>query len=75
VRLQQKHAKTCYAELVFLLPVQTMGHVVHSIASRDRNGDTLFSISGGPDAVSIKSVMVLVTPNLSFCIQWDLRVT
>jgi hypothetical protein len=52
-----------------------MGHVVHSIASRDRNGDTLFSISGGPDAVSIKSVMVLVTPNLSFCIQWDLRVT
>jgi hypothetical protein len=31
-----------------------------------------FSCSGGPGAVSIKSVLGHVTPNLFFCFQWDL---
>jgi hypothetical protein len=32
-----------------------------------------FSRLGGPSAVSIKSVPGHVTPNMRFCIQWDLH--
>jgi hypothetical protein len=34
---------TCYIELVFLHPVGSAGHVVHSIASGARNINTLFN--------------------------------
>jgi hypothetical protein len=34
-----------------------------------------FSWLGTPDVVSIKSVLTHVTPNLYFCIRWDMRVT
>jgi hypothetical protein len=39
----KKHGMTCYIELVFLHPVGSVGHVVHSIASGARNINTLFN--------------------------------
>jgi hypothetical protein len=34
-----------------------------------------FSLSGGPSAVSIESVLGHIMPNLCFCILWDRWVT
>jgi hypothetical protein len=34
-----------------------------------------FPYLGGPDAVSIKSASGHITPNLYFCIRYDMRVT
>jgi hypothetical protein len=46
VRIRQKRALTPYAELMFLHPVGSVGHVVHSGASVTQNGDALFSMLG-----------------------------
>jgi hypothetical protein len=68
VQIQQKRIGTYYAELVFLHPVGSAGHVVHSGASGPRNIEALFSWSGGPSTDSLKSTSRHITPNLSFCI-------
>jgi hypothetical protein len=71
----KKDAGTCDAELVFLHSVRSVGHVVHSSVSKTRNSNALFSCSGRLGVVSIKSESGDVTPNLCFCIRWDLWVT
>jgi hypothetical protein len=70
----KKRTGTHYAKHLFLHPVGYAGHVVHSDASGARNVDA-FSSSGGPGAVYIKCAPGHVTPNLCFCILWDVQVT
>jgi hypothetical protein len=73
-RFYKKHIRTRYVEVVFLDLVGYAAHVAHSCASGARNVNALFSWSGRPGAVSIKSLQGNVTPNLCFCIRWDLLV-
>jgi hypothetical protein len=42
----KKCVATCYAELVFLHPMGSIGHVVYSGLSESRNVDALFVILG-----------------------------
>jgi hypothetical protein len=42
----EKRFRTCYAELVFLHPVGSVGHVVHFDASGVQNIDALFLVLG-----------------------------
>jgi hypothetical protein len=46
VRIAQKPIGTPYAEVLFLHPVVSPSHLVHSGASRARNVDTLFFVLG-----------------------------
>jgi hypothetical protein len=71
----KKHVRTHYAELVFLHLVGFVGHVVHSAASGVRKIDALFFILRWTGMSSTKSTPGHVTPNLCFCIWWDLQVT
>jgi hypothetical protein len=75
LRFPQKRVAIPYAELVFLRPVVSVGHVVHSNASGARNTTQYFSCSGGTGAVSIQSASRQVTSNSCFCILWDMWVT
>jgi hypothetical protein len=71
----KKNVGTCYADLLLLHPVGYAGHVVHSGAPVVQNINAQFFMLGGPSAVSIKSALGHVTPNLCFCIQLELWVT
>jgi hypothetical protein len=64
--LRKKHAETRYAELVFLHPVGSAGHVVHSVHTGHEMLMHYFSCWGWAGVDSTKSVMRYVTPNLCF---------
>jgi hypothetical protein len=66
---------TRYAELVFLHPVRSSGHVVHSGAPGDEMTMHIFSCSGGTGSDSTKSMTEHVMLNLCFRIRWHLGVT
>jgi hypothetical protein len=72
--LHKKHDGTRDAVLVFLHPFWHVGHVVLSDASGPWNIDALFSCSSETGTDSTTSVAGHVTPNLCFCIQWDMRI-
>jgi hypothetical protein len=74
VWFHKKRVKTCYAELLFLHPEGSAGHVVHFGVSRVRNIDALFFMLGWKRYGFDKSVSGHVTLNFYFCIQGDLRV-
>jgi hypothetical protein len=67
----KKRVGTCYAELMVLHSVGSAGHVVHSGASGPRNFETLFFMLDW----ARWDLPGHGTPNLCFCIWWDLRVT
>jgi hypothetical protein len=71
----KKGVGTRYVEPVFLHPVGSVGHVVHSGVFGARNIDALLFMLGWLVVVSIKSMLGHVSPNFCFCIRWDLWVT
>jgi hypothetical protein len=71
----KKRIWTRYAELVFLHLLGYVGHVVHSDVFMCKKSTHYFSCSGGTGTNSTKSVSEHVTPNLCFCIWWDLWIT
>jgi hypothetical protein len=75
MRFPKKSGRTRYAELAFLHPMGSAGQVVHSAVSGRETSTHYFLCSGRPGAVFLKSVPGHVTPNLCFCIRWDLWVT
>jgi hypothetical protein len=70
----KKCAGIHYAELVFLHLMGYVGHVVLFGVSRRKKSMHYFARSGKTDMDSIKSGSGHVTPNMSFCIRWDLWV-
>jgi hypothetical protein len=70
----KKDVGRLYVELVFLHSLGSTGQVVHYGVPGVRIMMHYFSCSGGTGIDSIKSVLARVTPNLCFCILWDLRV-
>jgi hypothetical protein len=64
----KKHFGTSYHKLVFLHPVGSAGHVVHSDASGREMSMHYFSCSGGAGTDCRKSAMGHVVLNISFCI-------
>jgi hypothetical protein len=65
----KKHARTRYNELLFLHPVGSADHIVHSCVSVAQNANALFFMLTGPGVVSIKSTLGHVTLNLCFSIR------
>jgi hypothetical protein len=74
-RFHKKHARTRYAKIMFLHPVGSVGHVVHSGAFGLQNIDTLFVMLGWDRYRFNKNASGHVMPYLCFLIRWNLWVT
>jgi hypothetical protein len=64
-----KSTRTHYTKLVFLPPMGLRVTKCILVRPGPEMSMHYFSCSGGPDAISIKSVSGHVTPNLCFCIR------
>jgi hypothetical protein len=71
----KKRAGTCYAKLVFLYLVGSVGHVVCSGAFSARNVNALFLMLGWAQCGPHKRVPGHVMLNLCICSRCDLRIT
>jgi hypothetical protein len=71
----KNHAGTRYAELVFLYPMGSAGHVVHPGYPGRETSMHYFPCSGGNSTDMTKLAPVQVSPKLCFCIRWDQWVT
>jgi hypothetical protein len=74
-RVNKKWFGTRYAVLVFLPQVGSMGHVVHFGVFEARNIDALFFMLGWHPFGFNKNALGHTTPNLCFCIWWELWLT
>jgi hypothetical protein len=66
--LHKKRARTGYTEPVFLHPMGSAGHVVHSGASGAQKVEALFFLLGWVGTDATKTAMGHITLNLCFCI-------
>jgi hypothetical protein len=73
-RFDKKHTTRRYTELVFLHPVESAGHVLHSDASAERNMIALFFMLGLDWYRFDKKRVRTHYAELVFCIRWDMRV-
>jgi hypothetical protein len=71
----EKCTEKHYAEVVFLHPVESVGHVVHSDAFGARNVNAQIFMLMWDRYGFNKKASGHITPNLCFCMWWDLRVT
>jgi hypothetical protein len=73
--IPQKSHRDTLLQTCVLLSVGCVGHVMHSVRPRWKTSTHYFSCSCGTGIDSRKSAPEHVTPNLCFCIRWDLWVT
>jgi hypothetical protein len=72
----KKCFRTCYAELVFLQAIGSVGHVLHSGVSEARNANTLFFMLGWDRyGFDKKRFRMRYAKLVFFCIRRDLRDT
>jgi hypothetical protein len=71
----KKRFRTCYAEILFFLPVRSVGQVVHFSASGERIIHTLFFKLRWDRYGFDKKCIGTHYAELLFFLRWDLRVT